>query len=202
MYRAHATLDRGVAQPASSEPRVVREAPTFDAVYDESFDFGWRSVRRLGVEDASLDDVAQEVFFVVHQKLPEFAGRSSVKTWLSSIVLHIVRHHRRSWRRKDSRHAPSTERQLEELPDPRLRGPLDEAETADSVRLLERLLKELDDDKREVFVLAHLEEMSAPEMAEILGENINTVYSRLRAAKEQFERALERHRARDARRPR
>jgi RNA polymerase sigma-70 factor (ECF subfamily) len=202
MYQAHATLDRKAGEPASAEPTIPREPPKFDAVYDETFDFVWRSVRRLGVEDASLDDVVQEIFFVVHQKLPEFAGRSSVKTWLSSIALHIVRHHRRSWRRKDSRHAPGTQRQLEELPDPRLRGPLDEAQTADGVRLLDRLLKELDEDKREVFVLAHLEEMSAPEIAEILGENINTVYSRLRAAKEQFERALERQRARDARRPR
>jgi RNA polymerase sigma-70 factor (ECF subfamily) len=199
MYRAHAILDRRAGEPAS-EPRVAPRRPTFDVVYDESFHFVWRSIRRLGVDEASLDDVAQEVFFVVHQKLPEFAGRSTIKTWLSSIVLYVVRHHRRTWRRKDSRHAPAPDR-LEELPDTRPRGPQDEAETADNVRLLDRLLKELDDEKREVFVLAHLEEMSAPEIAEILGENINTVYSRLRAAKEQFERALERQRARDARRP-
>jgi RNA polymerase sigma-70 factor (ECF subfamily) len=87
---------------------------------------------------------------------------------------------------------------LEDLPDLGSRGPLERAETADSVRLLDRLLRELGDDKREVFVLAHLEEMTTAEMAEVLGENTNTVYSRLRAARLEFEQALERHRAREA----
>jgi|HubBroStandDraft_6_1064221.scaffolds.fasta_scaffold187270_2 RNA polymerase sigma-70 factor (ECF subfamily) len=200
MDRAYGTLECESGGPMIAPPRVTFLPPTFDAVYEESFDFVWRSVQRLGVKDANVDDVVQEVFVVVHQKLAEFAGRSSIKTWLTSIVLFAVRHHRRTWRRKDSHHAPGMERQLEDLPDPARRGPLEAAETSDNVRLLVRLLGELDDEKREVFVLSHLEEMSAVEIAEVLGANLNTVYSRLRVAKEQFERAVERQRARDARR--
>jgi len=87
---------------------------------------------------------------------------------------------------------------MDEIPDRRGRSPLQEAETRDKLRLVDELLRSLDDDKREVFVLAHLEQMTAPEIAEILSENVNTVYSRLRAAKEEFEQALERRRANDA----
>jgi RNA polymerase sigma-70 factor (ECF subfamily) len=201
MLRAPATLDFGES-PASAGPVAAAPArpSSFDAVYDECFDFVWRTVRRLGVAEGSVDDVMQDVFFTVHRKLPEFAGRSALRTWVFSIVLHVVRHHRRSWQRKDARSEPAAAAAIDELPDHRTQGPLQAAETADHVRLLDRLLRELDDEKREVFVLAHLEQMTAPEMAEVLGENVNTVYSRLRAAREQFEQALERQRARDARR--
>jgi len=43
-------------------------------VYDEHFRFVWRSLRRLGVRDAEVSDVAQEVFLVVHRKLAELRG--------------------------------------------------------------------------------------------------------------------------------
>jgi RNA polymerase sigma-70 factor (ECF subfamily) len=196
MQRASATVGSGIDVPASW-PAIAPAGASFDVVYDQCFEFVWRSVLRLGVRETSVEDVVQEVFFIVHRKLADFAGRSSLKTWLFSIVLHVVRHHRRSWSRKDSQRAPEMATRLDELPDLGSRGPLEHAETADSVRLLDRLLRELGNDKREVFVLAHLEEMTTSEMAEVLGENVNTVYSRLRAARLEFEQALERHRARE-----
>jgi RNA polymerase sigma-70 factor (ECF subfamily) len=95
-------------------------------------------------------------------------------------------------------HATAPDTPIDELPDRRGQNPLQATETRDKLRLVDDLLRALDDDKREVFVLAHLEQMTSPEIAEILDENLNTVYSRLRAAREQFEQALERHRVRDA----
>jgi RNA polymerase sigma-70 factor (ECF subfamily) len=202
MNRARAATQQDAPARLPSGRAEDGARPSFDAVYDSCIDFVWRGVHRLGVDEASVDDVIQEVFFVVHRKLPEFTGRSSTRTWIFSILLHVVRHHRRTWCRKEAARSPDAADRLDDLADPRSRGPLEAAETADSVRLLDRLLRSLDDDKREVFVLAHLEQMTAPEIAEILGENLNTVYSRLRAARDEFEQALERHRARDAwRRP-
>jgi RNA polymerase sigma-70 factor (ECF subfamily) len=55
----------------------------------------------------------------------------------------------------------------------------------------------LDDDKRTVLVLADLEELAVPEIAEALGENLNTVYARLRGARKDFEQLAARARARD-----
>jgi RNA polymerase sigma-70 factor (ECF subfamily) len=71
-------------------------------------------------------------------------------------------------------------------------GPEASMDQADRVRLLHRLLAEMDDEKREVFVLAELEEMTMQEIAEALGANANTLSSRLRAARRDFEEALER----------
>jgi RNA polymerase sigma-70 factor (ECF subfamily) len=186
-----------MAPAPAAAPVGAGDLSGFDAVYDACFGFAWRTALRLGVDESSVEDVVQEVFFVVHRKLPEFEGRSALNTWVYSIVLHVVRHHRRSLRRKDGHLAPLTEAHLDDLPDSRSAGPLAAAETREHVRRLDQLLHALDDEKREVFVLAHLEEMTAPEIADILGENVNTVYSRLRAAREQFEAALERQRARE-----
>jgi RNA polymerase sigma-70 factor (ECF subfamily) len=58
----------------------------------------------------------------------------------------------------------------------------------------------LHDARREVFVLAELEQMTVPEIAELVGENVNTVYGRLRTARREFELAVRRHHARQARR--
>jgi RNA polymerase sigma-70 factor (ECF subfamily) len=73
-------------------------------------------------------------------------------------------------------------------------------ERVEALRILDRLLAQLDDDKREVFVLAEVEQMSVAEIAEILEANINTVASRLRAARQEFEKALLRFQAREQRR--
>jgi RNA polymerase sigma-70 factor (ECF subfamily) len=53
-------------------------------------------------------------------------------------------------------------------------------------------LETLSDEHREVFVLARVEEMSAPEIAEVIGIPLNTVYSRLRAARLAFDAAIAR----------
>lgn len=165
----------------------------FDAVYDEWFEFVWRSARRLGVHEAALDDVAQDVFLVVYRRLAEFEGRSSLKTWLFGITLRVVADWRRTKRRKGG---------LSELPGEDVlacarSGPSDELERAESARLLASILAELDDDKREVFVMIELEELTAPEVASVLSVPLNTVYSRLRVAREEFERSLARYRAKE-----
>ena len=69
-------------------------------------------------------------------------------------------------------------------------GGVDPYVRRDATDLLIKLLDRLDDDRRAVFVLVELEGMTAQEVAAGLGLNVNTVYSRLRAARQQLERAL------------
>jgi RNA polymerase sigma-70 factor (ECF subfamily) len=179
-----------VSQPAHAAGATL----TFQEVYSAHFPFVWRSVRRLGIPAGAVEDAVQEVFVVVHRKLSEFEGRSSVKTWLFGIVLRVVRDQRRTLRRKGT---PLQQEDPETVGDERVPGPDERAAKAEAVRMLHALLDELDDEKREVFVLAELEQMSVPEIAEALSVNLNTVYSRLRVARQQFEEAVARHRARD-----
>jgi len=180
-------------RPAEAEAPPQAEPPADLArVYQEHFDFVWRSARRLGVPDSAVDDVVQEVFIVVHRQLASFEGRSSMKTWLFGILRNLVLRHRRSWARRGREEA------LEESEvDAGEAGADEKLAESQARRVLHALLAGLDDDKRAVFVLADLEQMSAPEIAEATGLKLNTVYSRLRLARAEMERALERHRARE-----
>jgi RNA polymerase sigma-70 factor (ECF subfamily) len=169
----------------------------FEAVYDGYFDFVWRSLRRLGVPLPRLDDAVQDVFLVVHRRLSEFEQRSTPKTWLYGIVLRVAKDHRRSIRRKEGAVDSAPAELLEALPDRKTPGPLERAETSQSIAVLNELLCEITEPKREVFVLAELEQMTGPEIAEALGTELTTVHSRLRAARMEFELALSRRRARE-----
>ncbi|MCA9623754.1 MAG: sigma-70 family RNA polymerase sigma factor, partial [Myxococcales bacterium] len=71
-------------------------------------------------------------------------------------------------------------------------------ERAEAVRLLHEMLDCLDDDKREVFVMAELEQLSGAEIATVTGLNQRTVYARLKAARHQFNQAVARLQARRA----
>lgn len=169
----------------------------FDELYARYFDFVWRNVRRLGVPEAEVDDAAQEVFLVVHRRLGDFVPRASIKAWIFGILARVARDHRRVLARKSpSARAADPPVDPDETPG---RSHIDELfAQSEAVELLHQLLDGLDDDKRAVFVLAELEQMSAPEIADALGAKLNTVYGRLRAARREFDEAAARLRARDA----
>jgi RNA polymerase sigma-70 factor (ECF subfamily) len=162
------------------------EAPEFDAVYAEYFAFVWRCLRGLGVSDAGLEDASQDVFVVVHRKLPEFQGSSSVRTWLYGIVRNVASNHRRTRTRKGDNQS------LDEHIVSSAPGPLELAQDAEAAAFVQRFLAGLDERKRDVFLLALLEEMTIPEVASVLDVPLNTAYSRLRLVRAEWERALAR----------
>ncbi len=166
-------------------------APAFSAVYAQYFRAMWRTLRRLGVARAELGDATQDVFVVVHKKLAGFDGRS-LRGFLYAIAVRVASDYRRGARTHQT--VPLVETIVDPAPDPERASELSE-----SVELLHALLAGLDEPKRTVFVLGELEELSAPEIAEALGTNLNTVYSRLRAARAEFDAAFRRHRERATR---
>lgn len=188
--------------PAQASP--IRDAPAplvqdFDRLYEDNFKYIWRATRRLGIDPGDTDDVVQEVFVVAHRRWSEFEGRAQVKTWLFKILVHVVRHYFRTQRRKPG-HRPNAlpdTHALDAVPGHPSQGPAEAAERAEAVRILDGLLGRLDADKREVFVLAEIEQLSSVEIAEVTGVNVNTVYSRLRVARQEFERALVRFKTRE-----
>lgn len=181
--------------PAPAPAEGERAMP-FAELYQRHFSFVWRNVRRLVDMDAVVDDLVQDVFLVVVRRLPDFEWRSSPKTWLFGILLNVVREHRRSVRRKGQRQSTD----FDAMVDPR-EGPHASAEKAQALRVVQQLLAQLDDAKREVFVLAELEQMTAPEIVEVTGMPLSTVYSRLRDARREIEAAARRYRAGAERRP-
>lgn len=158
-------------------------------VYERHADFVWRIVRRMGIEDAAVEDVMHDVFVIVHRRLPEYDGRSSMRTWLYHIARGAVSNRRRG-RQREARRLELVRPAPTEAPDP-------ERETArkQAAEFVRAFVEELDEDKRRIFELADIEGVSVPEAARLCGIKLNTAYSRLRAARQRFQRAVDALRA-------
>lgn len=170
--------------PAEREAEAEAEAAWVVDAYRQYFKYVWALLGRLGVPEASLEDVTQEVFLVLHRRRAEFRGGSSVRTWLHGIALHTARRHRAKLDRR---------RLKDQTLEPAASPPTPEAEVGQrrALQRLDELLAELGDEQREVFVLAEIAELPAPEIAELLGVKLNTVYSRLRLARNHLRRTLD-----------
>jgi RNA polymerase sigma-70 factor (ECF subfamily) len=184
-----------VASPSAATPTPAIERPTVQALYREHFSFVWRTLRRLGVAQSGLDDAAQDVFLVVHRRLLDFEPGASPKPWLFGIALRVAQQHRRRQWRQQQRVGFA-----EDVFDVAEFDPCHAAMNAESADTVQRFLAALDVDKRNVFILADLEQMSGQAVAQALNVNLNTVYARLRAARKQLISAVQRVRARDRRR--
>jgi RNA polymerase sigma-70 factor, ECF subfamily len=178
---------------ATSSPASPDEIPPFAVVYEQYFALVWSAAQQLGVSEDALDDVVQEIFLVIHARLSSVEQVASLRSWVYGVARRTVstyRRARRSRKTTDNRYAQLADWLEQPAPTPQ-----DITMLADRHRLLVRLLDELDDAKRELFVLSEVEDFTAPEIAEALNVPLNTVYSRLRAARQAFEQALVRYRA-------
>ena len=165
----------------------------FREFYDAHVRFVWRVLLRMGVRECDLPDVVQDVFVVVHRRLPAFDGRAKVTTWLFAICMRVA---------SDRRRRAHVYRELcsGQVQD----SPSEEATDADAIVdrqrarvLLEAILDRMPDEQRIVFSLFEFEGMTGDEIAELLDVPVGTVRSRLRLARDAFEQSVERLRARE-----
>jgi len=167
---------------------------TLRAIYDEHHDAVWRTLACLGVPEAAIEDAVQEVFLVVHRRMEDPERYGSVKAWIYAIARRVAWHAHRG--------AARTRRRLavveQHAPEP-MRTPEDHAQRQQARALLLRILDEMPEDQRIVFVLAEIEGLAAPEIASVVEVGINTVYSRLRLARARFEREASRMREEEQR---
>jgi RNA polymerase sigma-70 factor, ECF subfamily len=186
----------GARAPARPVPREVPTVtPSFRAVYDGYFDFVWTCARRLGVPEEAIDDVVQEIFIVVHARLKTLERPASLRSWLYGVVRRTVSSYHRGRNSRKARESPAP--LSEETANPLQLTPLDLTVLGADIKRLWLLLAELDLPKREVLILAELEEMTAPEIAEAVGIPLNTAYSRLRVARQEFNELVARSLARE-----
>ena len=179
-------LSAEVAPSEAAPPATVARARPdaarrFRSLVDAELGFIWRSLRGLGVPAHSVDDAAQHVFWIAAQKLDSIAAGSE-RAFLFSTALGVAANARRSLGR--SREVPDEDA---------LRARLDEAPDAEALvamkeerALLDRVLAEMPDELRAVFVLFVLEGTTMTEIAALLGLPTGTVASRLRRAREAF----------------
>ena len=172
----------------SDDSRERGSAAEVDRIFREHGPFVWRALRRLGVAPSDVDDACQEVFVVVHRKLPEYRGDSQLRTWLYGIAVRVAAASRR---RAHVRHEiPSDEPISPEAASSST--PEGTAVEREAIALLDRALNELDDEKRAVFVLYEIEGLEMAEVAEAVDCPIQTAYSRLHAARTAVEKSMRR----------
>jgi RNA polymerase sigma-70 factor (ECF subfamily) len=172
------------------EPTLAPAAKArLTAIVSDNFDFIWRSLRRLGVPAAEVDDCAQQVFWVVSRKLGAIS-LGSERAFLFSTALRVASDARRSRGRR--REVPEDDAIQPTDPGPR---PDEVADQKRARAVLDEVLAMMTLELRAVFVLFELEEMSTPEIAELLEIPAGTVASRLRRAREEFQKLVTRMRA-------
>jgi RNA polymerase sigma-70 factor (ECF subfamily) len=162
-----------VTAPSSGTLPIVRTA---DEVFREHGAFVFRLLRRLGVRDADLDDLTQDVFVIVHRSLDRYEERNQMRSWLYRICVREASRHRRS-------RPPTGTVDVELLSSPAGSSPEDAAEANQARADFDRLLAVLDEERRAVFVLYEVEELPMEEVAEAVGCPVATAYSRLRSAR-------------------
>jgi RNA polymerase sigma-70 factor, ECF subfamily len=149
----------------------------FRDLFDSEFAYVCRALQRLGVRSGDVPDVAQELFLTVQRALPAYDAARPVRPWLCGFSVRFAANYRRLGR-------------LTDLPgdgfERRTVAPSADVEARDLVR---KILDRLDFDRRAVIVMHDMEGFAAPEIAQELGVPLNTVYSRLRLAREDLKAA-------------
>ena len=165
------------------------------AIHAAHADFVWATLQRFGVRDADLEDMLQEVFIVVHRRLDSYDGSAKMTTWLFGIAMRVAAAQRR-------RAHVRRERAVDEVPEDATRTNVSESPEEAAIRKqaherLVEILDAMDLERRAVFVMFEIEELSCDEIANVMGVPTGTVYSRLHKARKEFEAGLARIEARD-----
>jgi RNA polymerase sigma-70 factor (ECF subfamily) len=177
-------------KPIFRDPQVNNgRPPDFPTLYRLEFPYVWKTLRRLGAPPRDIEDLAHDVFVVVHRHLCDYDPTRPMRPWLFGITMRVVADFRRAGRNQHEVPAEFAE-QVDGAPTPHER-----LEGREARALLMRALDSLDLDRRAVFVMHELDEIPVPEIAGVLVIPLNTAYSRLRLARADVAAWIRRFRA-------
>jgi RNA polymerase sigma-70 factor (ECF subfamily) len=175
------------AKSLHSSAQGPRPTPDdFQTIYRENYPAIWRFVLHLGIRKSDVPDVTHNVFLIAYRKLPEFEHRSSMRTWLCGIALRVARDVKKS----AAFRLEVSENELSASETASAQGSVEALDHDGQLALARRLPEALPAEQREVFVLHELEQMTGPEIATLMSTSIGTVRSRLRRAREAFQKRL------------
>ena len=186
-----------IAQPAARPLPAPPEGapPDFRAVFQNESGYVWHTLRRLGVRDADLEDLTHDVLLTVYRKLGDYDPSRPLRPWLFGIALRVASRYRQLARHRREVYDSDAE-------------PVDQAPAADvrmeareQSQLVVEALDLLSIERKAVFVLHDIDECGMPEIARTLEVPLNTAYSRLRLARADFKKAIERLRLRKGMEP-
>jgi RNA polymerase sigma-70 factor, ECF subfamily len=151
----------------------------------EHYDFIWRLLSRLNVATAEVDDAAQQVFMVLVSRDGLTIKVGSERAFLYGVALRVAKEFRRKTLSQLNHIVPDPEALVDRSPDVEAM-----AERSRARETLDRILDHMPDSLKEAFILFELEDMSVPQIAELLAIPTGTVASRLRRARAQFQKAV------------
>jgi len=165
---------------AQTTADVAARDARIEAMVQAYFDVVWRSLRRLGVVDGSLDDATQQVFLVAARKLDTIVP-SGEKAYLLGIAVRVAS----DTRRTRTRRREVSDESAAEPRDPGM-SPEELLDRKRARQWLDRILAAMPMELRVPFTMFEIEGLSVPEVATALGIPLGTASSRLRRAREQF----------------
>jgi RNA polymerase sigma-70 factor, ECF subfamily len=206
--RSEATVTDPEAPPQSPDVNAVRfveeevpaatppspKPPDFRVIFDAECGYVWQTLRRLGVQERDLEDVTHDVFVTVYRRLADYDAARPIRPWLFGIAYRVASDYRRLARHRREVVTAIGGDGIEPADD--RPGADDHYEAAQARRVVLEALETMDIDRRAVFVMHELDGHAMPEIARALSVPLNTAYSRLRLAREQFAVAVRRIRAR------
>jgi RNA polymerase sigma-70 factor (ECF subfamily) len=164
-------------------PRLSPRLPDLGAIFDAHFDYVYARLRRLGVGEADLEDLAQEVFLRVHAKLAEYDAARPIRPWLFGFAYRVAAGHRGRAARREIACGSAEPADVWRHPDERLHA--DEEK-----QIVEAALGRVPLDRRVVLLMHDVDEVPVPAVARELGIPLNTAYSRLRIARAELGAAI------------
>jgi RNA polymerase sigma-70 factor (ECF subfamily) len=155
----------------------------FEAIYKETSSFVYNVAFRVVGNKEDAQEVVQEVFLTVHQKLKEFRFQSSFKTW----IYRVTANQAINMAKKTSKTKNKTFEYDEQVHPVAVAADVEaKIEKEHQEGLIEELLNSINPDQRACVVLRNIEGLSYEEIATTLKLNINTVRTRLKRAREKM----------------
>jgi len=161
-----------------TEPTIFSSVVRSGKGFRLEFEYVQRTLRRLGTDQCDVDDLAQEVFLVMHRRWSEFDQSRPLRPYLFGVAVRIALANQR----KRAREVAFGNLELgDDGPGP------DEVLSNEQTRaLVQTALKRIPLPRRTVLVMHELDRVPVTEVAATLSIPLFTVYSRLRKAREEL----------------
>lgn len=162
--------------------QATRVDPGFEAVFRAELGYVWKTLERLGVPERDAEDVAHDVFVAVYRHFGDYDGSRPIRPWLCGFAYRTASDYRRLARNRYERTAHD--------------GDVDSPDSDRTARRIEardltlRALEHVALERRVVLMMHDIDGHAVPDIARELEIPVNTAYSRLRLARDEFRKAV------------